>query len=67
MKTFIFILVAILFTLAYSAPVKREEARDGANYSGFHRLRELSLGLNEDFGGITRCQCYKTFFFVIYQ
>jgi len=55
MKLFIFILAATLFTLAYSASVKREEARDEANYLGFPGLGELSSDLNEDFGGKTRC------------
>jgi hypothetical protein len=55
MKLFIFILAATLFTLAYSASVKREEAGDEANYPGFPGLGELSSDLNEDFGGKTRC------------
>jgi hypothetical protein len=55
MKVFIFILVATLFTLAYSASVKREEARDGATHSGFPGVGEVSSHLNEHFGGKTRC------------
>ena len=54
MKILVFILVATLFTLANSATL-REEARDGATYSGFPGLGEFSSGLNEDFGGKTRC------------
>jgi hypothetical protein len=61
MKLFIFILAATLFTLAYSASVKTEEAGDGATHSGFPGLGELSSDQNEDFGGKSRCQCYKTF------
>jgi len=55
MKLLIFILAATLFTLAYSASVKREEARDGATHSGFPGVGELSSDLNEHFGGKHRC------------
>jgi hypothetical protein len=55
MKLFIFILAATLFTLAYSASVKREEAGDEENNPGFPGLGELSSDLSQHFEGKARC------------